>query len=378
MTLFALINKWWLAIVGCCMLWTGSSLAQSVSIGTGTMAAQQTLVRQTLQAIYNNNPGQADGLINQLDQQTAHHPAVDLLRAVRLHWQWFPARTDDRLRGQLVNLLEKTADETKTQLDKRPDDPELIFTYFTTEAMLTRMAYFDHQTLKSVGYAKKAYSYLQKGRAYRKQYPDFSLSSGLYDYYREEYPELHPVYKPLVWFMRSGDKQNGLAQLGIASKQSLFSQVEATLYLTHILADYENRASEALPYLAQLTKQYPNNPFFVVRYAEVLLHAGRLTQAIPLIDSVLAIRQPFYQQIGLLLMARLKLAQGALTEADTLAQTVLQKQPKDEAYQAWAYAVRARVAARTNQPQQARLFYEKVLDLAEYPILSTEAKQYLE
>ncbi|WP_240699481.1 tetratricopeptide repeat protein [Spirosoma sordidisoli] len=309
--------------------------------------------------------------------QTAHHPAVDLLRAVRLHWQWFPARTDDRLRGQLVSLLEKTADETQTQLDKRPDDPELIFTYFTTEAMLTRMAYFDHQTLKSVGYAKKAYSYLQKGRAYRQQYPDFSLSSGLYDYYREEYPELHPVYKPLVWFMRSGDKQNGLAQLGIASKQSLFSQVEATLYLTHILADYENRASEALPYLAQLTKQYPNNPFFVVRYAEVLLHAGRLTQAIPLIDSVLTIWQPFYRQIGLLLMARLKLAQGALTEADTLAQTALQKQPKDEAYQAWAYAVRARVAARTNQPQQARLFYKKVLDLAEYPILSTEAKQYL-
>lgn len=375
MTLFVQINKWRLAIVGCCLLWTGSLSAQSVS--TGTMAAQQTLVRQTLQAIYDNNPGQADGLINQLDQQTAHHPAVDLLRAVRLHWQWFPARTDDRLRGQLVNLLEKTADETQTQLDKRPDDPELIFTYFTTEAMLTRMAYFDHQTLKSVGYAKKAYSYLQKGRAYRQQYPDFSLSSGLYDYYREEYPELHPVYKPLVWFMRSGDKQNGLAQLGIASKQSLFSQVEATLYLTHILADYENRALEALPYLAQLTKQCPNNPFFVVRYAEVLLHAGRLTQAIPLINSVLAIRQPFYRQIGLLLMARLKLAQGALTEADTLAQTALQKQPKDEAYQAWAYAVRARVAARTNQPQQARLFYKKVLDLAEYPILSTEAKQYL-
>ncbi|MBO0939275.1 hypothetical protein J2I47_22165 [Fibrella sp. HMF5335] len=341
------------------------------------MADQQTLVRQTLQAIYNNNTGKADGLINQLDRQTAHHPAVDLLRAVRLHWQWFPARTDDRLRGQLVNLLEKTADETQTQLDRHPNDPELIFTYFTTEAMLTRMAYFDHQTLKSVGYAKKAYSYLQKGRAYRQQYPDFSLSSGLYDYYREEYPELHPVYKPMVWFMQSGDKKNGLAQLGVASRQSLFSQVEATLYLTHILADYENRAPEALPYLAQLVKQYPDNLFFAGRYAEVLLHAGRLAQAAPLIDSLLTSRFAFYQQLGQLLTARLKLAQGSLKEADALAQTVLQRPPKDEAYQAWAYAVRARVAAQTNQPKQARVFYKKVLDLAEYPILSSEAKQYL-
>ncbi|NID13626.1 tetratricopeptide repeat protein [Fibrivirga algicola] len=375
MTLFAVITTCRLAIFGCCLFWTNSLYAQP--IGSGIMAAQQALVRQTLQAIYNNNPGQANGLLNQLDQRTAHHPAVDLLRAVRLHWQWFPARTDERLRNQLVNLLEKTADETQTQLDKRPDDPELIFTYFTTEAMLTRMAYFDHQTLKSVGYAKKAYSYLQKGRPYRQQYPDFSLSSGLYDYYREEYPALHPVYKPLVWFMKSGDKQNGLAQLLVALRQSLFSQVEATLYLTHILTDYEDRASEALPYLAQLAKQYPNNPFFTARYAEVLLHAGRLAQATPLIDSLMATRFLFYQQFGQLLTARLKLAQGALTEADGLAQTVLQNPPKDEAYQAWAYAVRARVAAQTNQPKLARVFYKKVLDLAEYPILSREAKQYL-
>jgi len=228
-----------------------------------------------------------------------------------------------------------------------------------------------------VGYAKNAYSYLQKGRVYRQQYPDFSLSSGLYDYYREEYPELHPVYKPLVWFMQSGDKQNGLAQLVVASRQSLFSQVEATLYLTHILADYENRASDALPYLAQLAKLYPNNPFFVARYAEVLLQAGRLEQATPLIDSLVASRLPFYQQVGQLLKARLKLAQGALIEADALAQRVLQKPPKDEAYQAWAYTVLARVAAQTNQPKQARVFYKKVLDLAEYPILSSEAKHYL-
>ena len=341
------------------------------------MAAQQALVQQTLQAIYNNTPGRADELLNQLDGRTAHHPAVGLLRAVRLHWQWFPARTDDRLRSQLVNLLEKTADETQTQLNKRPDDPELIFTYFTSESMLARMAYYDHQTLKSVEHAKKAYNYLQQGRAYRQQFPDFSLSSGLYDYYREEYPELHPVYKPLVWFMRSGDKQNGLVQLAFASRQSLFSQVEATLYLTHILADYENHASEALPYLAQLTKQYPNNPFFAARYAEVLLHAGRLVQAAPLIESLAGSQLPFYQLLGQLLTARLKLAQGALPEADALAQTVLQKQPKDTMYQAWAYAVRARVAVQTNQPNQARVFYKKVLDLAEYPILSREAKQYL-
>lgn len=343
----------------------------------GVIAAQKTVISQSLQAIYNNDQSQAMLLLTQLDKQVAGHPAVNLLRAIQMHWRWYPAQTDDKVRNELVVLLEKTASEANTLLDKSPDDAELMFTYFTAEAMLTRMAYYEHQTLKSVGYAKNAYAYLQKGRAFRRQYPDFYLSSGLYDYYREEYPELHPIYKPLVWFMRSGDKQKGLDQLILAIRQSLFSRVEATLYLTHILSDYENRASEALPYLQQLVSQYPNNPFFVARYAEVLLNAQRPGIAAPLIESLLENPQPIYKQLGLLLKARLRLSQGDLVEADGLARKLLQNPLKDEAYQAWTYAVRARVAAQTGQPKQARLFYKKVLDLAEYPILSKEAKKYL-
>lgn len=357
------------------MILSGSLGAQPP--GVGLIAAQQALVSQTLDAIYNNQSDQAGVLLNQLAQRTANHPAVSLLRAVRLHWQWFPARTDERLRSQLVALLEKTASTTKAVLNERPDDPELMFTYFTAEAMLTRMAYYDHQTFKSVGYAKNAYAYLQKGRAFRQQYGDFYLSSGLYDYYREEYPDLHPVYKPLVWFMRSGNKQKGLEQLALAARQSLFSKVEATLYLTHILTDYESRAPEALPYLAQLAKRYPANAFFAARYAEVLLNAGRAGLAAPIIDSLPADPQPVYKQVALLLKARLRLSQGAGAEADALAQKFLQNPPKDEAYQAWAYAVRARVAVQAGQIKQARSFYKQVLTLAEYPILSTEAKAYL-
>lgn len=343
----------------------------------GIMKTQQLLVSQTLDAIYNSNPAQAETLLTQLNTKTGGHPSVDLLRAIRLHWQWFPARTDDRLQTQLMNLLEKTASQTQALLDKRPDDPELMFTYYTAEAMLARMAFYDHQTLASVGHAKNAYAYLQKGRTFRQQYPDFYLSSGLYDYYREEYPELHPGYKPLVWLMRSGDKQKGLNQLTIAGRQSLFSRVEATLYLAHILADYENRSPEALPYLAQLVKQYPQNAFFAVRYAEVLLNGQRTELAEPLITGLLSNTQPIYQQLGLLLKARSRLIQGATAEADALAQKLLKNPPKDQAYQAWAYTVRARAAAQTNQPKQARVLYEKVLELAEYPILRNEAKAYL-
>lgn len=325
----------------------------------GMIAAQKIGIAQALQAIYNKGQAQATQLLSQLEKRTAGHPAVNLLRAIQLHWKWYLAQTDDIVHNELVLLHEKTASDANRLLDKSPDEAALLFIYFTAESMLSRTAYYEHQTLKSVGYAKNAYAYLQKGRAYRRHYPDFYLSSGLYDYYREEYPELHPIYKLSVWFMRSGDKQKGLDQLVLAIRQSLFSRMEATLYLTHILTDYENRASEALPYLEQLVNQYPNNPFFGARYAEVLLNPQRPAIAALLIDSLLENPQPIYQQIGLLLKARLRFSQSAMTKTDGLAKKLLQNPLKDDAYQACTYAVRARVAAQTGQPKQARLFYKK-------------------
>ena len=58
--------------------------------------------------------------------------------------------------------------------------------------------------------------------------PEFYYTTGLYNYYREQYPESHPGYKTVVWVLAGGDKEKGLQLLHKASKEALFTKTEAT------------------------------------------------------------------------------------------------------------------------------------------------------
>ena len=209
----------------------------------------------------------------------------------------------------------------------------------------------------------------RKGKSFQQLYPDFYLSTGLYNFYREVYPEIHPFYKTVAWVMTVGNKQLGLNQLRIATKQALFVHTEALLYLTHLLTDYENKPAEALPYLTQLTVRYPNNPFWRYKYAEALLNAHQ-TDSIPqLIRDVMAGNAPVFQQMATLLKARYALETGQYTAARTYAQEVVKSPVREETVRAYAYQVLARVARHDGQEKQARQYDKLLLEFAEYPVL---------
>ena len=63
-------------------------------------------------------------------------------------------------------------------------------------------------------------------------YSDFYFFTGVYNYYREAYPEAYPVYKPLALLFPKGSKTKGLEDLLIASKNSIFLKAEAFSFLS--------------------------------------------------------------------------------------------------------------------------------------------------
>ena len=287
--------------------------------------AGRTLLTTGLDQVYDLKFTEAENTFTQLDKLVPHHPAVDLLRGVSLFYQWFPSRTSLALKRTCVQQLEKAArkaEDWQQLLKKSGVDkaalPEAMFVYFTAEAMLAKVSHYEHETMATVQHAKNAYPFVQKGKTYQQHYPDFYLSTGLYNFYRDVYPDIHPFYKTVAWVMTAGNKHTGLNQLQIATKQALFVRTEAILYLTHLLTDYENRPAEALPYLAQLTVRYPDNPFWRYKYAEALLNAHK-TEAVPaLIQQTMAGDAPVYKQMGTLLKARYALETGQHSTARTL------------------------------------------------------------
>ena len=367
---------WLLAIGGFCLMLPSPVLAQYPTINSNP--AGRALLTTGLDEVYDNQFTAAEATFARLEKLAPGHPAVDLLRGVRLFYQWFPARTDATLKQHCLSQLELAARKAdawqKAQIKSDgTDKPEAMFVYFTAEAMLAKISHYEHEPLATIRHAKNAYPFIQKGRAFQQHYPDFYLSTGLYNFYREVYPQIHPFYKTVAWVMTAGDKKLGLSQLQIATRQALFVRTEAILYLTHLLTDYENKPATALPYLAQLTERYPDNPYWRYKYAEALLNAHQ-TDSIPnLIEQLMTAKEAVYQQMGTLLKARYALETGQRSVARKFAENVVRSSVREETVRAYAYLVLARVARQEGQDKQARQYERQMLEFAEFPVLRNEA-----
>ncbi len=230
-----------------------------------------------------------------------------------------------------------------------------MYAYFSAEALLAKLDNFAHANMGAAGHAKNAYPYIKWCADYRQQYPDFYMVSGLYNYYREEYPQIYPFYKTIAWVMRLGNKEMGMKQLSIAAQQSLFS--EAGYYLGHILLDYEKKPQAALPVLQKTAAAYPDNLFLNAKYVDALLVADQPARALPIIVRLRASADAVYRLFGQLYQARYDLQAGKLADAQAGAMAVLAAKPTDETLLAWANVVLAQVSHRQGQTKPARAYY---------------------
>lgn len=342
--------------------------------------ASRAQLTTAVEQIYNFQPTTADATLAALGRTNPDHPVIELLQAVNLYWQWFPARTNKTQEQRIRALLQiaSKASEKWMAASKGNQNPEAMYAYFSAQALLAKLDNFAHANFGAAGHAKNAYPYIKRCNDYQQQYPDFYMVSGLYNYLREKYPEIHPFYKTVVWVMRSGNKELGLKQLGVAAQQSLFSKAEAGFYLGHILLDYEKKPLAALPILQQTAQMYPNNLYMNAKYADALLAADRPAQALPIIARLRASSDATYRLFGQLYQARYDLLAGKLTEAQTGATAVLRANPTDETLLAWANVVLARISQRQGQTKPARAYYKTAIDLSEYPLLRDEANAYLD
>ncbi len=145
------------------------------------------------------------------------------------------------------------------------------------------------------GHSSKAISHL--GKIYRdimasfdlqEEFNEFFFITGLYNYYREAYPEAHPIYKPAAMFFRKGDKTRGLEMLRFAAEETNFMRVESALFLSLIYINFENKVDSAVRYASQLHQDFPGNGYFLAKYAETLLIDHQYEEALDLILQLMS------------------------------------------------------------------------------------------
>ena len=119
--------------------------------------------------------------------------------------------------------------------------------------------------------ATSTYQYIRRSFDFTTHYSDFYFFTGVYNYYREAYPEAYPVYKPLAFLFPKGSKVKGLEELQIVSKNSIILKAEAFSFLSAIFLTFENNYQQATYYSKSLHMLYPDNPEYLGSYIKNLL-----------------------------------------------------------------------------------------------------------
>ena len=339
------------------------------------------LIIKGLDKLYNYEFKEADAYFQKVKAKYPQHPVTALLAAIQLQWQNLPIEQNPKILAQYMAILEKCLELAEPMLADKDKFAEATFFMLAAHGYIALSHNYMKEFMKAGNQARKAYGYLKDGFKLMEKNPDFYSSTGLYNYYRVQYPESHPIVKPIVLFFGGGDKKLGLEQMDLASKKALFTKVETMNFLVTIYLKYENLPHKALIYSTLLHEKYPNNLVYAMQHTEALIAAGKYEEAIPNIEILHKSPDKTYQLAT-------DVFEGVIAEKykknDKLAASFYWasfKFPHDEHYtknyHAMAYAGIARIYNRQNDKVKAKEFYKKCLDIADYKGVEDEAKSFL-
>ena len=341
----------------------------------------QNLVKKGANHIYNSNQDSAYYYAREVENLLPGHPVVPLMRGLAILWANIPTISAE-LFTEMENNLDSAIVLARVQ-DPDLEDPEMVFFAMSAHGLLAEYYADQDFTMKAVGEANRAYGLLKKGFDMVEEYPEFLFTTGLYNYFIERYPEKHPIYKPLIWFFRSGDKALGLQQLEAASETSILTDVEAHVYLSYIYLRYEYKPELAQRHLSFLCRKYPQNFYAKAKYIESLANPEDFKKApLFMIYSMIRHENPYYRLAGYVFLGyyeEVKIKNSEKAEFAYRKGLELGEQIPDhgEFFKSFGYLGLGRLLVDSNENEEAKKKLNLALKYAETEQVTLEAKQLL-
>jgi len=228
-----------------------------------------------IDAIYNWQFKEAKAAEKYFLEKYPEHPTGYFMKSMRIYWDEYPLKEDSKAYEEHMRLLNKTYDLAEEIFDDEPENKDAVLFKLMAKSVMIRNYDSYNKVLKAVGGARDIYKLMLQAIEMKENYVEFYFPSGLYNYYREYYPEEYPVYKPFMIFFRSGDKELGLKELNLAVKKSVFTYPEAASYLSKIYFYLEKERDKGLAIFRKLLKRYPENDYFILGYLKALADIER-------------------------------------------------------------------------------------------------------
>lgn len=340
------------------------------------------LVKGAMANMYNLQSADSEACIEKLEDLLPAHPAAPFLKALNIYWKEMPIHSNHPEFNDFISLIQETLQKSSKLLDQDKNNEEAIFFALAAHGYLAQYYADEKSILKAIRESKNAYNYMKQGFNLISKNPEFYYTTGLYNYYREKYPEMHPLYRPFMWFFASGNKQLGLQQLDIATKEAVFTRVEALLYAAHINLRYELDPGKAEKSALLLVNEFPRNNLYKGIYVETLINLEKFEQAKPLIKELNSSGSSYFFMmsevyLGTIAEKQEKNYEQAKIHFNKAIEISASIPIKTDHHKSLAYSGLARIHIVEGNNEAARDHYKKALSIANYSSVKKEAENYI-
>lgn len=336
-------------------------------------------VLKGLEYLYNLQHAQAEAEFAPVKAKYADHPVKYLLNALQIQWKNIPIDQHSTALNTYLAELNKCVEASHRYYEKPDYKMECTFFLLAGHGFLALAENYKGSFMSATQEARKALKYFKEGKKYKNSNAEFLFANGLYNYYRERYPETRPIVKPIMVFFDAGNKAQGLAELEKSFRNSVFSRTEAAMYLRDIYIKYEANFGKALYFSTEIYRDHSNNFIFRIAQIESLLLNLKFEEAEKLNEGLKPLNNPvaglsYHMFDGYLKEHKYK----NLPQAKAAYQRALKVKYNDrytKEYMAFAYLGLARIAAQEGDKAAARNYYKQCLKYAEYLWLITVVKE---
>ena len=360
-----------LKIVSICIGISLFSVTAQVNAQILQDTATLNLVKKNIDYIYNLQFSNAHETYTRIITAYPEHPIVFLMRGMMTYWENYP-------------LLDKTPAEVSFEQDLRQciklseenyepvHEAEYLMANLCARGFLL-LFYSDNElTMEVIPLAMSTYKYLMRSFDFTSSCPDLYYFTGVYNYYREAYPKVYPVYKSLVFPFPKGDMLTGLKELQISATKSIALRAESYFILSWIILNFEKRYTESLYYTKTLHELYPQNVLYYAIYIKNLLLLKQYEDAEKLISALPEEHENKYFQ------AQVDIFKGIIQEKkyhdNKLAIQYYNKGIRDisfvghygDEYSAYAYYGLSRINEANGEKQISKIFRKEADKLADF------------
>jgi hypothetical protein len=321
--------------------------------------------------IYNFRFAEAHEICREIESAYPQHPMTFIFKGLMIYWENYPLTVSSDARES----YEKTLKQAIRLCDKKlpqEDEAEYLMANLGARGLLLLFYADNNQNMDIIALAPGTYALVRKAFGFTRSYADFFFFTGLYNYYREAYPQAHPFYKPFALLFPGGDKVKGLRELITASEKSIVLKAEAYTFLSIIYINYENDFRNGLAAGKSLSELYPGNTAYIAEYIRDLLLLKKYEEAEKLVSLNRSKSTNAYFQ------AQLSVFDGILSEKKYhnigMAEECYRKGIRDLApfggigvnYMAYAYFGLSRISELNNNLSDKTTYRKKAMDLGHY------------